>query len=75
MSGQATREERLDRQDRDPGDLDDDVVATQRAYHDDDGCIHVQKADEQKINRDLTRREAQLRWLAPCSDCVLGGRE
>lgn len=73
MSGQTTREERLERQDLDTGDPDDDVVTTQRAYHDDPNCSHVEKAGESQIRRDLDRNGAQLRWLAPCWDCVLGG--
>lgn len=73
MSGQTTREERLDRQDRDPGSPDDGVVTTQRTYHDDPDCRHVEKADAGKIRDDLDRSGAQLRWLAPCQLCVLGG--
>lgn len=69
-----TRDQRLARQDRDQGDPDDEVFiattensASHQVYHDDKGCRHMRGQDGQTT----TRRAAQIRWLAPCLNCVI----
>lgn len=59
----------------DSGALDETVHASSRinrcaAYHDDPDCMHI-AADQQL--RERSRASAQLAWLVPCVQCVLGG--
>lgn len=70
----ATRQERIERQNRDDGDLDDSVYlkvggrAAVRTYHDEADCPTINGGDV----RERTRRGAQRAWKAPCRYCVLG---
>lgn len=72
MSNPPTRETRLDRQHDDDGDLDDTVYHVLRSsakhYHEDPNCKHVSNRDELEPT---TRGEAQQKWEAPCSECVM----
>lgn len=70
------REERLARQKRDHGRLEDTVYHGSGGgigngptfYHGNRECSHLQRS-EYDIH-ETTRRGAQRRWLAPCSDCI-----
>lgn len=72
------REERIARQDDDPGAGDETVYAKPsnngsggRSYHDDPGCKRLQQALEDGDRPvEKSRTAAQRRWWGPCSSCV-----
>lgn len=72
--GRLTRDERIARQAEDDGDPDAPVYLAQGGaygshfYHDDQDCPKLKKTD---AIAEVTRRAAQLKWRAPCSECVL----
>lgn len=74
-SSQPTRDERLERQQRDPGDPEDTVYyrqgATSAIYHDERDCQRLKQIPEDEIGSD-PRRVEQRRWHGPCLWCVLG---
>ncbi len=69
------REERLARQQFDPGAPDDRVYHgrargvgnSATSYHDDEECSFLQR---HVAIEETTREGAQRRWLQPCSYCV-----
>lgn len=71
-TGQPTREDRLARQQRDPGDPEDDVYTARNSpyYHDDRDCKRLKQVADDDVSSD-TRAAEQRRWKAPCLWCVL----
>lgn len=76
----ATRDERIQRQDLDDG-ADTDTVYLKNGgragsgattYHDTPDCPRLTQSDG---TREMTRRDAQLRWKGPCGTCTLDGDE
>jgi len=72
MSGKS-RQQRINEQDLDDGDLDDTIYYIKKAtadhYHEDPSCKLIPQESEPL---DETRKYAQNRWMAPCPACVLG---
>lgn len=67
------REDRIARQERDPGAPDDDVYSADHSviYHERD-CKRLEQVDDEKISKD-TRAAEQRRWKAPCLWCIIEG--
>lgn len=68
----TTHEERVARNNRDDGDLDDEVVYgpanSVNSYHESYKCSNAPDKDRCKP---ITRRQAHRQFRAPCKDCVL----
>lgn len=67
------RELRIERQQYDDGDADDVVTVSRSyygaAYHDDADCEYL--PDDADRVREITRGDAQARWMQPCLFCVV----
>jgi len=64
---------RLELQEKDDGDLDDEVVyqlsIDSRHYHSTEDC-RILKGHETETDT-ATRKELQRTWYAPCTECIL----
>jgi len=69
----TTQQERIDKQEKDDGNMADNVLYYRspdtKHYHEDYSCASLNKSEDEM--KTTTRKEAQLKWLAPCSRCVL----